>query len=130
MVVALGADQLRALPRAREGIGEIARLALELGRLERAVDQHDRSVDAREVTLWRERLLGLVGELHVARALREPGAAQVVHAARERIALHRRRGQAVLGPVGSRRDSREMRAGGGPADVQAAGVAADLFCML
>src|SRR5437016_1318337 len=42
VVVALGADDLGALPRAGEGVGEIARLALELRRLERAVDDGDR----------------------------------------------------------------------------------------
>ena len=72
MIVALGHDQLDRLAGCLERRGKIARLALELRRFERAAGEHQRGVDLVEMTLGRERLLHLVGEFHVAAALREP----------------------------------------------------------
>src|SRR5258706_4684200 len=54
VVVALGTDDLGGASGAGQGVGEVLRLALELGRLERAVDDRDRRADAVEMTLRRE----------------------------------------------------------------------------
>src|SRR5436309_14700009 len=54
VVVALGDDELDALAGFLERLGEVARLALELGRLDRAVVEHDRRADALAITLRRE----------------------------------------------------------------------------
>ena len=53
VVVALGVDELHRLPGGCEGGGEFLRLALEFRRLERAVKEHDRRPDARDVPLRR-----------------------------------------------------------------------------
>jgi len=53
VVVAWGLDQLARLARALERGGEFPPLALELGGLERAVEQPDRRADALYVPLRR-----------------------------------------------------------------------------
>src|SRR5882672_11856300 len=96
MVVALGDEQLRGLARGFHRGGEIARLALELGRLERAVGQHHRRVEAVEVALRAYRVLHGVGELYVAAARGQANRLHVEHAAAAQPALYGVGGQAEV----------------------------------
>src|SRR5258706_4698494 len=81
MVVALRDQQARGLAGGLHGGGEIARLALELRRFQRAVREHERRVQPAQVALRAERVLHRIGELHVARARREPRRLEVEQAA-------------------------------------------------
>ena len=88
MIVALADEELHRFACRLDGGREVARLALELGRLLGAVRHHDRAREPVDVALAGERLHHLVGELHVLRALRQAHRMKVVHAAAQEPALH------------------------------------------
>src|SRR5215470_2739006 len=89
VVVALGDEELYGFACRLHGRREVAGLALELRRLERAVGDDDGGVEPVEMTLRAERLLDLVGELDVGAACRETHGLQIEHATAAQPALHR-----------------------------------------
>src|ERR1041384_4399095 len=124
VVVALADDELDRLAGGLDGGGELARLALELGRLERNVADDERRVQLIQMALRAELLLGLVVELDVLAAFGEPRSFQIVHAAYEHRAFEDVQRQIEFSlPVGDRHDAAEMRAGGGSPEINAVGVA-------
>src|ERR1051326_9533325 len=72
MVVAVAHDEVDRLAGGPDGGGELARLALELGRLKRAVPDDERRMQLVEVALRAQLLFGLVVEFNVLAALGEP----------------------------------------------------------
>src|ERR1051325_10258935 len=87
VVVAVAHDEVDRLSGGLDGGGELARLALELGRLERTVADDERRVQLIQMALRAELLLGLVVELDVLAAFGEPRSFQIVHAAYEHRAF-------------------------------------------
>jgi hypothetical protein len=63
MIVPFGDNELHRFARRFHGRREIARLPLEVRRLQQSARQHQRCVDLIEVTLRAQRMLRLVGEL-------------------------------------------------------------------
>src|SRR5712692_3484914 len=110
----------------RQRGGEVARLALELRRLERAVRDDEGGVERFEMALRAQRLLHLVGELDVRVARRQAHGLQVVHAAGAQPALHRvRRKIEAPAPIGGEDHAGKMGARGVARDVDAVGIAAE-----
>src|SRR5258706_8026582 len=87
VVVALADEELDRLARGLDRRGEVARLAPELRRLERAVRDDERRADLVEVALRAELLLRLVVELDVQAPLGEAHRFEIVHAAHQQRAL-------------------------------------------
>src|SRR5204862_7324601 len=111
VVVAVADEQLRGLAGRLDGGGEIARLALEFRGLERPVGEDQRGAELVEVALRAQRVLHLVGELHVAAARRQAHGLEVVHAAAAEPAGDDVRGQTkVPHPVADEHDAGEMGA--------------------
>src|SRR6266699_770696 len=127
VVVALRDEELCGPADRLDRRGEVARLALELRRLERPVREHYGAIEPPEVALGAQRVLHLVGELHVGAARGEPHRLQIVHAAAKQPAFHRvRRKIEFLLPVGDEHDAREMGARGMARKVEPVRVAAEL----
>src|SRR3954469_5027113 len=101
VVVALPYKKAGGLARRLERGGEIARHALELRRLERAIGDRERRADPAQVALRAERVFHRVGELHVARARGKACRLQVVQSARAHRGLDEVRRQVEVAlPVG------------------------------
>src|ERR1051325_6106109 len=117
--------ELARLAGGRDGGGALARLAPDLGRLERTVADDERRVQLIQMALRAELLLGLVVELDVLAAFGEPRSFQIVHAAYEHRAFEDVLRQIEFSlPVGDRHAAAEMRAGGVSREINAVGVAA------
>src|ERR1051326_1853648 len=120
VVVALADEELDRLAGGLDGGGELARLALELGRFQRAVPDDERRVELIEVALRAQLLFGLVVEFDVLAALGQPHRLQIVHAADEDRALESVARQAeIFFPVGDGNHSAQMRARGMAGEIDA-----------
>src|SRR6266508_3517567 len=126
VVVPFADQELHRLAGRRQRGGEVARLALELRRLERAVRDDEGGVEPVEMALRAQRLLHLVGELDVRVARRQAHGLQVVHAAGAQPTLHRVRWKIeVPAPIGGEDHAGEMGARGVARDVDAVRIAAE-----
>src|SRR5581483_7000838 len=126
MVVAVAEQELDRLAGGFDRGGELARLALELRRLERAVPDDERRMELVEMPLRAELLFALVVEFDVLAALGKPHRFEVEHAADEdRVFEHVARQIEFFLPVGDRHGAAEMRAGRMSGEIDAVGIAAE-----
>ena len=111
VIIALAHEQLDGFAGGLHCGRKIARLALELGRFERAIRHDDRRVEVVEMALRAQQVLHLIGERDVGAADREAHGLQVEHAATAQPTLDDiRREVKSLAPVGGEEHAGEMAA--------------------
>src|SRR6266567_2487080 len=125
VIIAFANDELDGLTRGLQRGIEVARLALELRRLQRTMRESDRRADLIDVALRAQRLLHGVGDLDVVSTLGKSHRLQIVHAAAEERGFYDSRRQAVLRPVAEQDAAAEMRAGRMAAEIDLLRIAAE-----
>src|SRR5262245_1564119 len=122
VIVSLGDDQLYRLVGSLDGRGELAGLALKLGRLESPVRKDERCIQFVEMALSAQRLYDRISELDVLASFRECDGFEVVHAAHQDCALHNIHRQAeIFLPIRYQRNAGEMGSGGVAGEVETVG---------